>query len=380
MADRQPQMQPFPAHILEMVRQQRWQTIRSGMGRQGYYIPPRNGRGPQRPLPQPRTTTTDGLYDELPIVEPDDFGHIGPKPGYVVDFEFACKNGQFTTVQAIVSSQTRTPAFLHSGLVLALSAGNVEIADYLLAAGAALDRDTPERALSAPADLQIALFELLTKKGWTPNTPGYYGQVLLPRVVTNIPLLRWFLDHGANPNLGRQRYNQDRYGGPETDSGAALTAAAARADFEAVRILLDAGAKIDNGAPLHYVAGACPNGENPYYERVTPTKEFDTSKIPVMELLVERGADVNHAEVTRYRVPRYAIVHAVMAGAVERVRWLLEHGANPELKGGWGCAVTYARSLGSEEMRQVIEDGLAARRWISVSERESADSAPTGSS
>lgn len=369
MADRQ-QPQPIPERILEKIREQRWQIIRSGMGPQGYYIQPRNGMGPQGPLTQPRTTTTitDGLYDEVPIVEPDDFGYIGPKPDYVVQFESACKNGQFSTVQAVVSSQTRTPAFLHGGLVLALSAGNVEIADYLLTAGTAVIRNTPERILLAPADLQIALFEVLTKKGWTPNTPGYYGEVLLPRVVTNIPLLRWFLDHGASPNLGRQRYYQDRYGGPETDSCAALTAAAARSTTEAVRMLLDAGAKIDNGAPLHYAAGACSNGENPHYERVTPSKEFDTSKIPVMELLVEHGADVNQAEVTQHMVPRYAIVHAVMAGAVERVRWLLEHGANPELRGSMGTAITYAQSLGSEEMRQVIEEGVAARRWISVPE------------
>lgn len=330
---------------------------------------PQTGRGPQGPLPQPRATTTGGLYDELPIVEPDDFGYIGPKPGYFLDFESACKNGQFSTVQVVISAQTRTPAFLHAGLVLALRAGNVEIANYLLTAGAALIRNTPESILSAPADRQISLFELLIKKGWTPNTPGYYGEVLLPRVVTNIPLLRWFLDHGANPNLGRQRYYQERYGESETDSGSALTAAAARADTKAVRMLLDAGAKIGNGAPLHYAAGACPNGENPYYERVIPSKEFDISKIPVMELLVERGADVNQAEVTRYLVPRYAIVHAVMAGAVERVRWLLEHGANPDLKGGVGTAVSYAQSSGSEEMKQVIAEGVAARRWVGVSER-----------
>ena len=121
----------------------------------------------------------------------------------------------------------------------------------------------------------------------------------------------------------------------------------------------------------------CPNDENPLYQRVTPSKEFDTSTIPVMALLVEHGADVNKAEETQHVVPRYAIVHAVMAGAVERVRWLLEHGANPELKGGMGTAVTYAQSLGSEEMKQVIEEGISARRWRSGSERESA---PPGSS
>ena len=69
----------------------------------------------------------------------------------------------------------------------------------------------------------------------------------------------------------------------------------------------------------------------PVTGRVTPSKEFDESRIPVMALLVEGGADVNQAKISRHMVARYVIVHAVMAGAVERVRWLLEQGLDPEL-------------------------------------------------
>ena len=81
-----------------------------------------------------------------------------------------------------------------------------------------------------------------------------------------------------------------------------------------------------------------------------------------MALLVERGADINQAEKSRHMVPRYAIVHAVMAGAVERMRWLLEHGADPELKGAYGSAVTYATKMGSEEMRHIIEEMVTAKK------------------
>ena len=132
--------------------------------------------------------------------------------------------------------------------------------------------------------------------------------------------------------------------------------------MEAVRLLLDAGAQIQHGIPLHFAAGACPPGANPHTGRVTPSKEFDTSRIPVMALLVERGADVNQAEESRHMVARYAIVHAVMAGAVERVRWLLERGADPEAKGAWGSAVMYATRMGSEEMRSVIDEWVRGKK------------------
>ncbi len=181
-------------------------------------------------------------------------------------------------------------------------------------------------------------------------------------MVTNLPLLHWFLLHGADPNLGEQRDHRNRTGGSNTDACAALEAAAGQGNIAAVRLLLDAGAEIRHGIPLHFAAGACPLGMNSYTGRMTPSKECDQSRIPVMALLVERGADVNQAEKSRHMVARYAIVHAVMAGAVERVRWLLEQGAVAELKGAYGSAVTYATQMGSEEMRPVIDEMVRARR------------------
>ncbi|PQE08328.1 Ankyrin repeat-containing domain protein [Rutstroemia sp. NJR-2017a WRK4] len=311
---------------------------------------------------QPQSMNLTSAYDDIPILEPTDLGFIGEKPTSFSSFESACQHGPLTEAQFIVSSENYTPSFLHHGLVVALSAGNVQVAEYLLSAGAPIVRQTPQNVLSAPSEMQIPLFELLMKHGWTPNTPGYYGALLLPDVVTNVPLLKWFLIHGGNPNLGPQRDNRDRMGGSDTDCCVALQTAAARGEVEAVRLLLDAGAEIKNGVPLHYAAGACPPGTNPHVARVLPSETFDQSRVPVMELLVERGADVNQAEESRHMVAKYAIVYAVMAGAVKRVKWLLEHGADPELKGAWGSAVEYARSMGSEEMIQVVEEGLAAWR------------------
>ncbi|CDM36009.1 hypothetical protein DTO013E5_5504 [Penicillium roqueforti] len=320
-----------------------------------------NSGNPLQQQMQPRSGTMGSKYDDLPILEPTDVIFISedPKstglvPAFFGSFESACQHGTLSTIQSIVSSKNLTPAFLHHGLTRALRSGNIEIARYLLDSGAPIVRETPSNIFFVPLEQQIALFELFTQYNWTPNTPGYYGSVLLPRIIKNTPLLRWFLDHGANPNLGVQQTTHDRCGGPDTSSCAALEAAAATGGVEAVRMILDAGANIQNGVPLHYAAGACPPGTNPHAGKVVPSREFDTSRIPVMALLVGRGADVNQREESRHMVAQYAIVYAAMAGAVERVKWLLEHGADPYIKGNWGSAAEYALTSGNEEITKVI--------------------------
>jgi ankyrin repeat protein len=321
-----------------------------------------NNKGtPSRQQMQPQSRTMGSKYDDLPILEPADAvfisenpGSVGLVPAFFVPFESACQHGPLSIIQCIVSSNNLTPAFLHHGLTRALRSGNIEVAHYLLDRGSPIVRETPSNIFCVPLERQIALFELLTQYGWTPNTPGYYGSTLLPRTVKSPPLLRWFLDHGANPNLGVQKTTHDRFGGPDTSSCAALEAAAIHGEVESVCMLLDAGAKIQNGVPLHYAAGVCPPGTNPHAGRVVPSREFDTSRIPVMELLVARGADVNQKEESRHMVAQYAIVYAVMAGAVERVKWLLEHEADPYKIGSWGSAAEYAHTSGNEEISKVI--------------------------
>ncbi|KAL2789263.1 hypothetical protein BJX66DRAFT_307316 [Aspergillus keveii] len=328
-----------------------------------------------RPLRDPlvRQMSAGRRYEDLPLANASDLSFIQDPPSFIEvppclgEFESSCRVGTPLIVERIISSEspTPTPAFLHHGLCLALKAGNVEVARYLLAAGAPIVRGTPDNVLLAPIDRRIPLFELLFSHGWTPNTPAEYGAVLLPSVLTNHALLRWFLAHGANPNLGKQQ--EYRYGRSRSDSCSALETAARIGDAEAVRMVLDAGAVIENGFPLHAAAAALPPGAIPHVGLVTPSKEFDISRIPVMALLVERGADVNQLQgpQTGNMVPGYAIVQAVMAGAVERVRWLLDHGADPTIRGPWGSALEYATRIGSEEMRTVIQAGVEAKNRIS---------------
>ncbi|CAI6093723.1 unnamed protein product [Clonostachys chloroleuca] len=308
------------------------------------------------------------IHDDIPIIELEDAEYISLMPyssAIPTPFQSTCRRGPVDAIRAAIGSKTPTPAFLHHGLVAALNGGNVEATRYLLESGAPIARLAVHNVLAAPSDLQAPLLDLLADHGWSPNSPFYQGAAMLPRVVTNISVLRWLLDHGVNPNHSAQYSHLTGTGEPESNSCAALEAAAARGTIEAVKMLLEAGAEIENGTPLHFAAGVSPPGANPHAGRVTSTKEFDMGRIPVMSLLVDRGAKVNQRLETRHMAPRYPIVHAVMAGAVERVRWLLQHGADPHQKGNFGSAMEYAKH-GSEEMRKVLREGDTTVQNIDV--------------
>ncbi|KAK2677774.1 Ankyrin repeat [Fusarium oxysporum f. sp. vasinfectum] len=248
-----------------------------------------------------------------------------------------------STVESIVTSQSRTPAFLHEGLFNALGSGNVDVARYLLDSGAPITKITPSWALAAPQGQQKPLFELFLQHGWSVNTPGFYGAVLLPSVIRagNDALLDWTI--------------ATVFGGPETNSCEALETAAEIGTVETVQKLLNAGAKIDNGAPLYHAAGACPPGSNPHAGLITSSKEFDGARISVMELLVKNGARVNDKLISRHMTAQYPIVNAVMAGAIERVKWLLSEGTDPDMKGQFGSARDYARKVSSDETKRVLQ-------------------------
>ncbi|CAI7679014.1 unnamed protein product [Penicillium pancosmium] len=273
-----------------------------------------------------------------------------PKQNGLMTFQAICQTRSPQEVQRILSTIQPTPQILNFGLEAALTGPNVAVAQYLLSNHAPITPSTAEKILQTTnpnptlTDRQIALFELLTQHGWTPNSPGSTGAPLLPQVAAtnNTALLRWFLTHGANPNFGIRRLGTSNGATDQLsyESCAALESASAKGDIEAVQMLFDAGAEIRYGYPLHYAAGALP--------------------VPV-PLLLERGADVNQKGETEL-VAHHPIMYAVMAGAVQRVRWLLERGADPEARGSWGSAVETAFVMGSEEMKAVMEVGIRARR------------------
>lgn len=122
----------------------------------------------------------------------------------------------------------------------------------------------------------------------------------------DVPLVRAMLAHGADPNLGSK-------GRSET----ALYFACMHGNLALVNALLEAGADPNLAAGSFAQHGfASPLQVAALYR-----------SLPVVQRLVEAGAEVNHVDGTGFS----ALFQAVSNRDVELTRYLLAHGANPNL-------------------------------------------------
>ena len=116
----------------------------------------------------------------------------------------------------------------------------------------------------------------------------------------NIPMARFLLKHGANPNLSAAESSP-------------LAAAVSTGNITAVKMLLDAGAKTDlrdgNTTPLMVVAFS---------------KNYDPEMVAT---LLNAGADVN----AKNNLGATALIHAVIAGNDEMIKTLVAAGAKTDV-------------------------------------------------
>lgn len=149
-------------------------------------------------------------------------------------------------------------------------------------------------------------------------------------------LVLWFLSHGADPNIA------------DPNGRRPIDRAAACGSFACVQLLLQNGARLDTNISLHNVV-----------RRRSP----DCIVLPILSLLLGQDAmDLNalglesEAEERRRSSPLHG---AVESGSVERVRLLLEKGADPRTEDTMGqTPLDLARLYGYYETERVLFEWL----------------------
>ncbi|OCK73182.1 ankyrin, partial [Lepidopterella palustris CBS 459.81] len=235
-------------------------------------------------------------------------------------FLAACTAGDLELVKRLAQGRDPNDDSLIYGAKYAGKADHVDVLRYLLDNGASWDNMDVISSVNS-----IAAFEVLVDHGFDVNQVLPFGDVPLPNIVgrNDVPLLHWFLDHGANPNLGIPLYRDKCDAPPDQNSGCALNVAANCSTPAVFDLLLDRGARIENSIPLHRAAESSdrPSGE----------------RIPMMEHLIKLGIDVNGDDHVRGMYSRgKPLKCAAEWGRIVEVKFLLEHGADPFMKSAWG--------------------------------------------
>ena len=306
-------------------------------------------------------------------------------------------------------------------LLYAAREGCVECARHLIAAGADLNLEDPERITPlnmALLNLHFEFAKVMIEAGadvdkWdlfgrspiymaadvsTLPMKGNGAMAVLPSVdsVTALDVGRLLLEKGANPNLQLKRrppyrdVPQDRGGDSILSQQATPLLRAARAgDAPFVELLLEHKALVDlpskeGVTPLMAAAGV------EFGTRVTRGRNRTTEGvIATMKLLLAAGADINAQMVTEPRrvvpvgtseaaayaialrgrpsqvpspgaVPHSTALHgAAERGYTEIVKFLVENGANLDLKDSTGrSALDLARGVGVRGVRQDQGEGF----------------------
>ena len=184
----------------------------------------------------------------------------------------ACESGDLQQLRALLheyeSAQSPLPLAeilkdLRNPLHPAIEHGRADVVNYLLDHGFDLDSSI---VLSIVYHPTIPVLDAFLNHGWDVNAPTSSDGPVFRYLVSNLPIMRWFFSHGADPNLTDDR------------GYTCLATAACELDAPHVQLLLDHGARIECSNALHAAAN---------------TFAGDAGRIEMMQYLLSHGADIN---------------------------------------------------------------------------------------
>ncbi|KAI4100463.1 MAG: hypothetical protein LQ345_007455, partial [Seirophora villosa] len=214
----------------------------------------------------------------------------GAKSPWVNELKAACASGDLNRVHELYSAwfakQKPDPAtgfvrhrYLHLAAAEAALNGHWPCLNYLLELGVSLGL-----VIGYGVDSKsIQVLEGMLDKGWNINSPsGYYfppylgyrlsrvrcimrANLQARSVVKDEALVRWFLEHGADPNIPARVLDNTP-----------LSSAASYAPLHIVKLLFEHGGSADKGNLVCHAAD-----------------RKDPEAIPVLQYLVDRGAPTN---------------------------------------------------------------------------------------
>jgi len=296
-------------------------------------------------------------------------------------------------------------------LLYAARSGCRDCVAAILDAGADIDRPSPDGVTALIVALDNFAFDtakLLLDRGANPHLWDWWGRTALHTAIdmntysldaysertgppidseetTALDIARWLLDAGVNPNPQLNMHRPGRGGNAGrfadeiiTTGATPLLRAAAGQDAEAVRLLLDYGARVEipNVMGVTPLIGAAGLGMEPN-PRFNPGGDAEDRAIATFELLLAAGADVNAritdvqgrtAKIGRSttlpeRGGQTALFGAVQWAWPRVVEYLIEHGAEVDVVDDLGVSPLDA-ALGragsadnrpSDEVAEVLE-------------------------